>query len=61
MTLSEAKDLRPGDEVYWTDPDDGKCSGYWQIKSVQVRGTIVTIQDLDDSVLDCFAPELELA
>jgi hypothetical protein len=58
MKLSETKKLAPGDEVYWTDPDGGICSRIYKIQSISVNGSIVVIQDVDGSVLECFAREL---
>jgi hypothetical protein len=29
-----AEQLKPGDEVYWNDPDEGISSGYYTVKEV---------------------------
>ena len=58
MTLKEVKRLHPGDEVYWNDPDDGICSRVYTIASIVVNGKVVSITDVDGSVLECFAEEL---
>ena len=58
MTLKEVKRLHPGDEVYWNDPDDGICSRVYTIASIVVNGNVVSITDVDGSVLECFAKEL---
>jgi hypothetical protein len=50
--------LRNGDEVRWTDPDDGVCSRILKIHSISVNGDVVTICDVDGNVLQCFAHEL---
>jgi hypothetical protein len=36
MTLEEAKKLHAGDEVYWTDPDDGLCSCLYTISKIEI-------------------------
>jgi hypothetical protein len=66
MTYKEVLKLQPGDEVYWNDPDDGVCSRYYRIQSIDVapnmgacgRHTVVHIQDVDGSSLECFPHEL---
>lgn len=58
MTKSQVKKLHPGDEVHWTDPDEGLCSRTMTIQSIEVKGDIVCIQDKNGDVLECFAKEL---
>jgi hypothetical protein len=58
MKIGEVKKLSTGDEVYWNDPDSGTCSRVYKIQSIAVEGTIVVIQDVDGSVLECFSREL---
>lgn len=58
MTKTQIKKLHSGDEVYWTDPDDGLCSRTLTIQSIEVKGDIVRIQDKSGDVLECFAKEL---
>ena len=58
MTEEEVKALRRGDEVYWTDPDDGACSRHYVILVITVRGDCVSIMDLSGDTLECFAEEL---
>lgn len=63
MTYKEVKRLRNGDEVYWNDPDEGVCSRYLQIQSVDVGAdngdlTVVSIMEIDGSVVECFLKEL---
>lgn len=58
MTRAEAKKLNPGDEVFWTDPDEGICSKVYTIHSIEVRGSVVIIRDTDGSELECFTEEL---
>jgi len=61
MKIAEARKLKPGDEVFWNDPDGGVCSRTYKVKSVEFDGPYVTIEDVDGSVLDCYARELEWA
>jgi hypothetical protein len=63
MTYEEAKQLHSGDEVYWNDPDAGVCSRYYRIQSIDVHpddgpDTVVEIQDIDGSFIECFLKEL---
>jgi len=52
--------IQPGDEVFWTDPDQGKCSRYLTVKSVEIRQSClsVVITDINGRELECFASEL---
>lgn len=58
--------LHNGDEVWWDDPDDGKCSRYHTIQDITYAGKIgdddcvISIRDIDGSVLECFARELSV-
>jgi hypothetical protein len=69
MTLNEIAELHSGDEVYWTDPDGGRCSKSIVISQVIVHASDwsaektedqeeVTIISKDGSHLECFANEL---
>lgn len=58
MILREVGNLIPGDEVQWTDPDDGLCSRTYTISQIEIEGEIVKIWDRDGSYLECFASEL---
>jgi hypothetical protein len=59
MTKEEAKQLHCGDEVYWTDPDEGLCSRYYNIKAIYwANDDVICIEDEDGSYLECFAHEL---
>lgn len=60
MTRKEAQSLHPGDEVFWNDPDDGKCSRTYHIRTIEVlaQSDIVIIHGYDGSSLECFASEL---
>lgn len=37
--------IKTGSEVYWNDPDDGLCSRYCTIASVNVEKGTATIDD----------------
>jgi hypothetical protein len=58
VTRRDVKKLNPGDEVFWTDPDEGICSKVYTIHSIEVRGSVVIIKDTNGSELECFAGEL---
>lgn len=58
MTNRQAKSLKPGDEVFWADPDEGTCSHYLTIKEIEVREDMVKITDTDNQYLECLAREL---
>ena len=58
MTLKQIKKLDNGDEVFWTDPDNGIGSKHITIQHIEVKGEIVCIQGKDGSELECFAREL---
>jgi hypothetical protein len=64
MTVEEAKTLRPGDEVYWNDPDEGVCSQLIIIQRCDVLAAytgddaILSITGQDGEELECLASEL---
>lgn len=58
MTESEVKRLDHGDEVFWTDPDDGATSRHYTISVIKVSGEVVSITDISGDHLECFAHEL---
>ncbi len=49
-----------GDEVYWTDPDEGVCSGYGIVKDVTPfkNGEIYCLKMKDGGELDALEEEL---
>ena len=61
MTLNQIKQLHKGDEVFWVDPDGGKCSRIYKINSIEIRQDVKTviITENDGSILECFASELK--
>ena len=58
MRIKDVRELNPGDEVFWNDPDDGDCSRMYTINRICISGDIITITDVDGSDLECFAKEL---
>ncbi len=65
MTAGQVLKLNPHDEVFWTDPDEGVCSRYVKILSIDHRGPhddpndpVVRITEMDGSVIECYASEL---
>ena len=58
MELSEAAKLQRGDEVLWSDPDDGICTRMLTVQRVTIQGDVVTIHATDGDYLECFAHEL---
>ena len=57
MTIEQAKELQPGDEVKWNDPDNGICSKILTIGSIVVDG-VCKINEKNGGYLECFAHEL---
>ena len=48
-----------GDQVWWDDPDDGKCSRILTIQGiVYLADGIVKITEPDGSCLECYIEEL---
>jgi len=43
------KKYNVGDEVYWNDPDDGLCSGYYTVIEVVDRDILVIDTDPTES------------
>jgi len=60
MTKANARKLRPGDQVYWNDPDNDACSRYYTIATIEVdmHSGMVKISEKDGSYLECWAREL---
>jgi len=45
-------ELQSGDEVFWTDPDEGISSGYYFIDSILTEdGTYNSERDFDDTII----------
>jgi hypothetical protein len=59
MKIKHIKQLHSGDQVFWTDPDNGTCSRHYTIGSIEYKGDgVISITDKDGSSLECFAAEL---
>jgi hypothetical protein len=66
MTITEAQQLKAGDTVTWTDPDDGLCSRTETITAIEIyaeddeyfEDTMIHIDFADDGEVECFAAEL---
>lgn len=61
MRRHNIKKLKPGSVVFWNDPDEGICSRPYTIKSIDFcwENNILTIEDTDGSVLECFPREID--
>ena len=71
MLLKEIRELSHGDEVYWTDPDDGLCNKHITIREIQINedpddpaleedepDAVIIIHGINGEYLECFAQEL---
>lgn len=58
MQIRYIEQLRPGDEVTWTDPDNDECSRSMIISSIEIKEDFVCITDRDGNYLECFPSEL---
>jgi len=59
MTTAEVKALKPGDNVYWQDPDDGLCSRTLTIRTIDAsRDDFVVIEDTEGDELWATPAEL---
>lgn len=58
LTIAQAKKLKQGDRVYWTDPDDGICSRLLVIQEVNVTTGVVKITDTLGGYIECWPREL---
>jgi len=52
------RNLKNGDEVTWTDPDNGTCTKTITIHEIHIKSGIVCITDTNGDYLECFASEL---
>lgn len=60
----KAKDMNgsvlvEGDRVYWHDPDEGTCSGFYTVAAVDVE--YVTLENDDGGLVGAFPHECEKA
>jgi hypothetical protein len=58
-------DLMVGMRVFWTDPDEGTCSGFGSVIAIEVDdgepaddSTIIAVQMDNGGEADCYASEL---
>lgn len=58
LTKKQVANLHSGDQVFWSDPDDGFCSKSLTIASIEFNGNVVRIISQDGDSLECFANEL---
>lgn len=47
---------KTGDRVYWNDPDNGECSGEYEI--LEVKGEIYVLKNDHGSIVEVFENEL---
>ncbi len=47
-----------GAEVYWNDPDDGACSGWYIIQSIKNNDTVVLTNESGESMTEVHISEL---
>lgn len=52
------RNLRPGDEVHWIDPDGDSCSRDYRIKTIEIKGEVICIESVEADILECFANEI---
>lgn len=52
------KNLKPGDEVFWTDPNDGIGSGIYVIHEIVSSEVLIITTPEYDSYIEVFAHEL---
>tara|TARA_R100000149_G_C5877885_1_gene141982 strand:+ start:1908 stop:2150 length:243 start_codon:yes stop_codon:yes gene_type:complete len=55
--ISEPPKYKVGDEVFWTDPDEGICSGNGKVTKV---GEIYSVKKDDGGELEAYEHELTL-
>jgi len=58
LQMFDVTKLVAGDEVYWSDPDGGKCSRHIRINHIKINGDVVSIEDVNGDCVECFASEL---
>lgn len=59
MRMQDILKLHNGDEVFWEDPDEGGCSRHYTIATIEVKGDVVCIEDVDGDYLECLPRELK--
>ena len=58
LTDEEIDELKPGDEIIWTDPDNDQCSKLMIIQTIERNGDIITIETTLGDTLECLSHEL---
>ena len=59
MRIGSIKKLKSGDEVFWSDPDEGTCSRMLKIHAIEfVPPNMVRITEVDGSYVEVYAREL---
>lgn len=53
------KVLKPGDSVWWNDPDEGACSGILKIQAIDFDADSVRITTPTGRVVEAYEWELE--
>jgi len=61
MRIQDIHKLSVGDSVWWDDPDNRICSRLYKIKSIDIGGVIIFIEDENGDSLECEAHELSPA
>ncbi|RPJ59095.1 MAG: hypothetical protein EHM12_07225 [Dehalococcoidia bacterium] len=52
--------LQNGDEIYWNDPDEGRCSRMLRVKNFEFRGDdVISIEDITGAVVEGFMNEFD--
>jgi len=61
MKIKEARNLKAGDRVYWNDPDEGTCSKWLTIGTIEVTDDgecFISGPAPEYDELECYAHEL---
>lgn len=62
MKITDVKNLKAGDKVYYNDPDDGIRSGVVTIKTISiVRDRWITIENENGFKIECIPSEISLS
>ncbi len=59
--MSDLRKLKPGDRLWWNDPDGDTCSRWLTIKNITLREPFhVTIEDISGDIVEGYAGEFSL-
>lgn len=62
MKITDVKNLKAGDRVYWNDPDDGICSGVVKIKNITIKNDKwIDIETEGGREIECIPSEISLS